>query len=113
MPSPLMVTVPFSADAAGLLMHNRRGDPGFVNAFDFDSIRPGVQSLAAAASSRVILYTGSGVQTINLGTDTSPATDLRAQFVVHNELGGGQNKLAINAKPRPSRSSVAVRTIEA
>jgi hypothetical protein len=87
----------FSADTAtGLLMHNRTGDPSFVNAFDFDSFQPGVQSLAAATTSQVIVYAGSGVETINLGTATSPASALLARFTIHNELGGLSNQLTIN-----------------
>src|SRR5262249_2676227 len=79
-----------------LLMHNRTGDPGFVNAFDFDSTQPGVQSLAAATTSQVIVYTGSGQETINLGTATAPATALLARFTIHNELGGGNNQIPRN-----------------
>ena len=55
-----------------------------------------ISAEAAATTAQVIVYTGSGLETINLGSATSPARDLLARFVIHNDLGGIQNQITIN-----------------
>jgi hypothetical protein len=78
-------TLVFSA-SGGLIEHNRysAGDPGFTSDFDFDSTQSGVQTLAAASNSRIIVNLGSGSETVVLGTSIAPASDLLAQFTINN-----------------------------
>lgn len=74
----------------GFLRHNRftAGDPGFASDLDFDSVEPGVQSLLADSISAVIINTGTGNDTVRLGTPSIPVSALLATFTVNNEDGG-------------------------
>ncbi|ADV60721.1 hypothetical protein Isop_0124 [Isosphaera pallida ATCC 43644] len=73
--------------SGGLLTHNRAGDPGFVNEFDFDNTQPGVQSLPADAASSVRLFLGNA--NLELGTITGRADLLNARFFVDEAGQGG------------------------
>src|SRR5688500_2706459 len=78
-------TITFS-ESGGNLMHNRAtlGDAGFVNDFDFDSDDAGAQMLPASAASSVMVSTGGGNDTVNIGTATVPASTLLAAFNINN-----------------------------
>ena len=74
--------------AGGLLRHNRftAGDAGFNSDFDFDSATAGDQTLAANVASTVLIDTGDGADTVNVGTLGIPASTLFASF---NYSAGG------------------------
>jgi hypothetical protein len=96
----------FTVAADGNLEHNRFGtDPGFASPEDFDSTVPGVQTLAAATTSSVIINTGTGTETITLGTPDSPASTLLARFVINNGAVGASNQdvLAIDDSTNAQR----------
>jgi hypothetical protein len=113
-------TLIFSA-AGGLLKHNRfsAGDPGFASDFDFDSTTPGVQTLPATVGSRVVVFTGSGEDTVVIGTKSAPASSLGAAFSVANGDGvpdvltidDSANATALDYVVDPGRISVGSGTL--
>lgn len=86
----------FSVADDGNLAHNRFGvDPGFASPEDFDSTVPGVQTLAAAITSNVIVNLGSGIETVSLGSANSPVSTLLARFTI-NTPGANTDFLALD-----------------
>ena len=94
-----------------LLMNNRFavGDPGFNSPYDFDSTLPGDQTLAANATSTVIIE-GAGGDSIILGSPRaplgSPASSLLAAFEIGSSDGTGS--LTIDDSVRSASATYTV-----
>jgi fibronectin-binding autotransporter adhesin len=83
---------------SGLLMHNRfsSGDAGFASDFDFVSGDGAtVTTFAADAANTVVVNTGGGNDTVNVGTATIAAGTLLATFQVNN-LGQDGDTLVVD-----------------
>ena len=52
------------SESGGLLQHNRAGDPGFADAFDFDTTQAGSQHLSATSASVINVDDGGGADTV-------------------------------------------------
>src|SRR4051812_14722925 len=96
----------------GFLSHNRFAahDPGFASAFDFDSVTPGVQKLAADAGSTVAIDLGTGTDTVLLGGDHH-AANLKAKFTIHNADATG-DVLDINDSAGTAPVALTVNTTQ-
>lgn len=101
-------TIVISA-SGGLLTHNRfaAGDAGFNSQFDFNSAVAGDQTLVASAASTVSILFGAGNDTVELGTDSVPASSLLASFTITN-TGADGDTLTINDSARATASTINV-----
>jgi YD repeat-containing protein len=95
--------------ATGLLMNNRfaAGDPGFNSPFDFDSTKPGDQTLAASAASTIIV-SNSNNDSILLGDSSTPASSLLAHIILGNT--GPASSLGVQDGARATQATYTVNT---
>ncbi|MHB1425324.1 MAG: glycosyl hydrolase [Gemmataceae bacterium] len=93
----------------GLLMNNlyAAGVAGFNSPYDFDSTQPGDQTLAASAVAKIIIENANN-DSIELGSNSSPASSLLAHIVIDNT--GQANQLGIEDGARTTTATYTIDT---
>ncbi|AGA28064.1 DUF4394 domain-containing protein [Singulisphaera acidiphila] len=94
----------------GLLRHNQfaLGTPGYHSAFDFDSTRPGDQTLSSTDTAiSIIINTGAGDNQVTLGSLTAPLSSLATAFTIHG--GGVSDHLTLDDRAGTIARTITVR----
>jgi len=88
-------------ESGGLLQHNRAADPGFADAFDFDTTTAGSQHLAASSASIINIDDGGGADSI---------TEIRTTDFVAGNIHAPGGAISLNTTGAITQGATGVLT---